>query len=127
MAKLRSAFTQMFPPAPKFSTDDVQDLSDRVAIVTGSNGGVGYQTAKVLLEHNAKVYLACRNPEYAQAAIEKLESETGGKKALFLKLDLANLKSVKESAATFSEYVGLLDNISMLLTARPDRNHNSIS
>jgi NAD(P)-dependent dehydrogenase (short-subunit alcohol dehydrogenase family) len=53
-----------------------------------------------LLAHNAKVYLAVRNEEKAQSAINELKEQTG-KEAIFLKLDLADLKSVKASAEEF--------------------------
>jgi retinol dehydrogenase 12 len=54
------------------------------------------------LEHNAKVYLAARNQSRAEAAIQDLCEKTG-KEAIWLKLDLADLKSVKEAAAEFIE------------------------
>jgi retinol dehydrogenase-12 len=55
---------------------------------------------KALLARNAKVYMACRSKERADNAILELEKITG-KKALFLPLDLASLKSVKEAVTLF--------------------------
>lgn len=49
---------------------------------------------------NAKVYLAARSPEKGAAAIKTLEEETQ-KKAIFLQLDLADLKSVRAAAETY--------------------------
>ena len=43
-----------FPPASKFSTDDIPDLTGKVIIVTGANAGVGKETAKVCGGENAK-------------------------------------------------------------------------
>lgn len=63
---------------------------------------------QALLEHNAKVYVAARNPEKAQKAIEDLKTATG-KQALFLKLDLADLKSVKAAGEEFNRYVVIAD------------------
>ncbi|KAF9013531.1 hypothetical protein BDQ17DRAFT_1387052 [Cyathus striatus] len=71
-------------------TDKIPDLSGKVVIVTGGNTGIGKATAKALLEHNAK-----------RAAIEELHAETG-KHAIFLKLDLADLKSVKAATEEFT-------------------------
>jgi len=59
-----------------------------------------YIYIQALLEHNAKVYMASRNPEKAKTAIEDLKAKTG-KEALFLKLDLADLKNVKAAAEEF--------------------------
>jgi NAD(P)-dependent dehydrogenase (short-subunit alcohol dehydrogenase family) len=91
---------QFFPPKSKFAVGDIPDLSGKVIIVTGANTGVGFETAKALLAHNARVYVAARNQEKAEAAIEQLKTVTGVQ-ALFLKLDLANLKSVKAAAEEF--------------------------
>ena len=55
---------------------------------------------QALLEHNAIVYIACRSQGKADLAIEELEKQTG-KKAIFLKLDLADLHSVKAAAEEF--------------------------
>ena len=55
---------------------------------------------QVLISHNAKVYLAARDEKKAHAAIEEIKSTTG-KEAIFLKLDLASLSSVKQAADQF--------------------------
>ncbi|KAJ7182804.1 NAD-P-binding protein [Mycena crocata] len=86
---------------PKWSTEsDVPDLSGQVIIVTGGNAGIGRQTIKVLLQHNAKVYMASQSRQRAEAAIEELYESTG-KRAVFLQLDLSDLVSVKRAATEF--------------------------
>ncbi|KAM5535833.1 hypothetical protein V8D89_010451 [Ganoderma adspersum] len=92
--------SQAFPPRSAFSVDQIPDLTGRVAIVTGGNTGIGKETIKALLQHNAKVYLAARSKEKADAAIAELNAATG-KEALFLELDLASLASVKKAAEDF--------------------------
>nr|VWO99675.1 Alpha-crystallin (Acr) (14 kDa antigen) (16 kDa antigen) (HSP 16.3) (Nox16) [Ganoderma boninense] len=94
------ALQQSFPPKSKFSVDDIPDLGGRVVIVTGGNVGIGYETVKALLQHNAKVYLAARSREKAEKAIASLKEVTG-KEAIFLELDLGSLSSVKTSADEF--------------------------
>lgn len=54
------------------------------------------------MEHNAKVYLAARNQQSAEAAIATLKEITG-KEGIFLPLDLADLSSVKRAADLFYE------------------------
>ncbi|KAI0754737.1 NAD(P)-binding protein [Daedaleopsis nitida] len=91
---------QSFPPKSTFSVDQIPSLAGRVVLVTGGNVGIGHETVKALLQHDAKVYLAARSREKAGAAIAYLKQETG-KEAIFLELDLASLASVKKAAEEF--------------------------
>lgn len=43
------------------------DLQGRVAVVTGGNAGVGYETAKALAVMGAHTVIACRSSERATA------------------------------------------------------------
>jgi len=89
-----------FFPRGSFKADSIPDLTGQVMLVTGGNTGIGKETVKALLQHNATVYLAARSKEKAQTAIDKLKEETG-KEAIFLELDLGNLASVRKAAAEF--------------------------
>ncbi|KAG6917173.1 hypothetical protein DXG01_003609 [Tephrocybe rancida] len=97
-------WSQTFPPAARFSVDQIPDLSGKVMVVTGKfecgNTGIGKEIVRALLLHNAKVYMASRNAEKAKAAIEELKKDTG-KQAMFLELDLASLKSARKTAEEF--------------------------
>lgn len=44
----------------------VVDLSGRVAVVTGGNNGIGYETAKALAAMGAHTIIACRSKERAE-------------------------------------------------------------
>ncbi|KAG1899527.1 uncharacterized protein F5891DRAFT_402704 [Suillus fuscotomentosus] len=88
------------PPKATFSVDQIPDLTGKVIIVTGANTGIGKETAKVLLAHGAKVYIAARNQAASEEAIRQLKQETGNE-AIFLKLDLGDLKAIKASAEEF--------------------------
>ena len=57
-------------------------------------------TSQALLQHNAKVYLAARSKEKADKALAELKEATG-KEAIFLELDLASLRSVRNAAKEF--------------------------
>ncbi|KAF8662085.1 hypothetical protein AX16_001195 [Volvariella volvacea WC 439] len=100
MGQFASVYRQSWPPASKFTIDDIPDLTGKVVIVTGGNSGIGKETAKALLMRNAKVYLAARSEQNAMQAISELLQETG-KEAVFLKLDLSSLTSIKDAAEEF--------------------------
>ncbi|KAE9390280.1 NAD(P)-binding protein [Gymnopus androsaceus JB14] len=89
-----------FPPKAEFSVDQIPDLTGQVMIVTGANTGVGKAIAQELLKHNAKVYIAARSQEKAEAAIKELKTKTG-KEAIFLKLDLSDLRTIKPTVEKF--------------------------
>ena len=57
----------------------------------------------MLLSKGARVYIATRSEEKSQKAIEELKKETGKDGIFFLRLDLADLASVKAAA---EEYIG---------------------
>ncbi|KAG9105342.1 hypothetical protein FRC07_009376 [Ceratobasidium sp. 392] len=89
--------SQLFPPKPLFTVEQIPDLAGQVMIVTGYM----LTSAKALLNKDAKVYLAARSKTKADEAIEWLKKETGGKEPVFLELDLPNLGSVRKAAEEF--------------------------
>ena len=104
LTHLRMLYDQSFPPKPTWGVNDIPDLTGKVIIVTGGNTGIGYETIKALLPKNATVYMASRNRSKAEEAIRKLKEETG-KEAMFLEVDLADLKMVKKAADEFKRFV----------------------
>ncbi|KAI9462833.1 NAD-P-binding protein [Lactarius psammicola] len=93
--------SQFLPPKPTWTSADVIDQTGKTVIVTGGNGGIGRETARVLLSKGARVYIATRSEEKSQKAIEELKKETGKDSIFFLKLDLADLVSIKAAAAEY--------------------------
>ncbi|KAG8747717.1 hypothetical protein FRC10_011844 [Ceratobasidium sp. 414] len=102
-------YKETFPGQPRWSIDQIPDLTGQVMIVTGGNAGIGRETCKVLLNKGAKVYLAARSKSKADEAIEWLKSETGGKAPVFLQLDLADLASVRRAVDEFKQKEQKLD------------------
>lgn len=100
-------------------------VSNRVAIVTGSNTGIGLETSQSLVERGYQVVMACRSKEKALRAIEKIQKElpdAPGKAVFHGTLDLSNFQSVKTFAATILkkyDKIDLLVNNAGLNTSGP--------
>lgn len=95
---------------PAFTENDVSDLTGYVAIVTGGNSGIGYETTKQLALRNARVYIASRSQERVDQAINKMRNESGVNLDIrFLKMDLNALQSVAGAADRFAKQESRLD------------------
>jgi NAD(P)-dependent dehydrogenase (short-subunit alcohol dehydrogenase family) len=92
-----------------WSFDDIPDQAGRTAVVTGANSGIGFETARMLALKGARVVLACRRPEQAAAALERIEAETPLGRVTLERLDLADLDSVTAFAEAFASRHERLD------------------
>lgn len=84
-------------------------LHGKTAIVTGANTGIGKATALELAKRGARVILACRNKERAEAAVYDIRRDSGNNQVLFMPLDLASLQSVRDFVETFLKTEPRLD------------------
>ncbi|KDR11852.1 retinol dehydrogenase 12-like isoform X1 [Zootermopsis nevadensis] len=77
-------------------------LDGKTAIVTGSNTGIGKFTALDFVKRGARVIMACRSVEKAEAAAEQIRGATRDLKGAgavdVVKLDLGSLTSVRQCA-----------------------------
>lgn len=88
-----------------WDTRQISDLSGKIAIVTGSSGGIGYETVRALSEKNAEVIIAVRNAEKGEEAVRLVNQNNPKAKVKWMLLDLADLSSVRQFATQFkSEY-----------------------
>ena len=83
------------------------DLNDRVAVVTGGNGGIGLGMARGLGQAGAAVVVAARNHEKSAAAVEGLEAL--GIRAISLLVDVTDSNSCRAMVSDVMRHFGRLD------------------
>jgi 2-dehydro-3-deoxy-D-gluconate 5-dehydrogenase len=83
------------------------DLTGRVALVTGGNGGIGLGMAKGLAGAGARVVVAARNAEKSDAAVRELKAL--GCDAFTIPVDVADERSVESLFAQVADRCGRLD------------------
>ena len=83
------------------------DLTGKVAIVTGGNGGIGLGMAKGLAKAGARVVVAGRNEEKSKAAVRELQALGG--EAVAVNVDVADEASVDAMIAETVQRCGRLD------------------
>jgi NAD(P)-dependent dehydrogenase (short-subunit alcohol dehydrogenase family) len=87
----------------------MQDMQGKIAIVTGSNTGIGKETARGLAARGAKVVLACRDMAKAQAARDDIARTTGRDDVTAMALDLGSKASIRAFAEQFKASYSRLD------------------
>jgi 2-deoxy-D-gluconate 3-dehydrogenase len=83
------------------------DLTGKVAIVTGGNGGIGLGMARGLADAGATIVIVGRNQPKSAAATEEIK-KTGGK-AIAIEADVTDRNAVKDVIAGTVREFGRLD------------------
>ncbi|GBG24589.1 Dehydrogenase/reductase SDR family member 13 [Hondaea fermentalgiana] len=84
-------------------------MKGRTVIVTGSNSGIGVETARGIAAQGAKVIMACRTKKTADAACADIIKTTGNKDVSVMELDMGSFKSIRAFAAAFTKEHNELD------------------
>jgi NAD(P)-dependent dehydrogenase (short-subunit alcohol dehydrogenase family) len=92
-----------------WTSADMPDQTGKIAVVTGANSGLGYETSLALARKNAHVIMACRNLEKAEVARAQIVEQVPDAEADVMKLDLASLASVRAFAEEFTSRNNHLD------------------
>lgn len=83
------------------------DLSGRVAVITGGNGGIGLGIASALAEAGAAVAIAGRQPGKSRRAVARLIK--AGRRAMAVNVDVANESSCEAMLLEVAERLGGID------------------
>ena len=96
----------------RWTADNIPDMNGKIAVVTGANSGLGYQVTRALASKGAHVVMAVRDPQKGAVAEARLREESPEVELNVVRLDLADLASVR----TFSEAFGAkYDTLDILL------------
>ncbi|MDB5086869.1 MAG: short-chain dehydrogenase/reductase [Mucilaginibacter sp.] len=84
-----------------WTKNNMPDQTGKIAIVTGANAGIGFETALALYEAGAHVVLACRSLKNAEETLVKIKEKEGKGTLETALLDLSDLSLVKQFAEAF--------------------------
>src|SRR5947199_3178795 len=76
--------------------------SEKIALVTGANKGIGFEVARQLTGKGFRVFIGARNEKAGRAAAQKIGAH-------FLKIDVSDQKSIQEAARELAKVVNHLD------------------
>lgn len=87
----------------------VQPMFNKVAVITGANAGLGFQTALQLARSGATVVMACRSQERAEKARAELLLEVPDARAVIMSLDVSEPESISTFGQQLANQFGQLD------------------
>ena len=86
-----------------WTASDIPDLTGKVAVVTGANGGLGLESARALAGAGAHVVMAVRDRAKAEGAAAEIRSAHPGASLELVDLDLGSQASTAAAAAGIAE------------------------
>ena len=85
----------------------MNNIKDKVVIITGASSGIGEATARLLAKEGAKLVLAARREEKLKAIVDAIISEGG--EAIYQVTDVTNSKENERLVARAKEVYGKVD------------------
>ena len=84
-------------------------VDKKIAIVTGANTGLGFETSLALAKAGARVVLACRSEDKAAKAMARIKQKAPAADLEIMTLDLVDRASIRAFADAFSKTHDRLD------------------
>ncbi len=98
------------------------DLTDRVAVVTGGNSGIGLGMVRGLSEAGANIAIIARNESRSQQVVEEIQSS--GRQAMSVACDVTDASAVKDAVNAINQHFGgvniLVNNAGTSVRKRPE-------
>lgn len=93
-----------------WTPERIGSLAGNTYVITGANAGTGFEAARVFLSKGARVIMLNRSAERSAAAVDTLKREFGGDADVsFVRMDLADLASVRDGAEEVLEAAPRID------------------
>lgn len=93
----------------KFTDSSIPSLTEKVAIVTGANSGLGFETSRILAKHGARVIMACRDLRKAEEAANEIRRNHPEANVVIKKLNLGEIASIEDFTREFLAQDNRLD------------------
>ncbi|MGB1248459.1 MAG: SDR family oxidoreductase [Chitinophagales bacterium] len=84
-------------------------MKDKLVVISGANAGIGFATAKSLLQQGAKIAMFCRNVEKAEQAKKELIELTNNDAIEIFQVDMTSFPSIENACNQFKEKYDKLD------------------
>lgn len=84
-----------------WNMDNIPDQTGRLAVITGANVGIGFESALALAGFGMEVIVAARNRTKAEEAISRIRQVHPGAMVKYMHLDLSSLTSVRDFSQEF--------------------------
>jgi retinol dehydrogenase-12 len=106
-----STFSELFAPAPTFTSASLIDLSTKVYIITHATAGFGFHLTQILYSLHATVYIGAHTVNEFDAAAKNLRTSCPDSKGSLKPFiaNMANLATIKPAVSVFLEKEWRLD------------------
>lgn len=86
-------------------------MKNKIAVVTGANSGLGFETAKALAMQGARVILLSRSADKGQEALDKIFTATQNDQLELLTVDMASQASIRETGKLILDKYPVIDTL----------------